>query len=103
MSLAEGYMWDLAANLGRNRDQKTRQPDWSSPDTASGKMSRFLSAICRRSTDYKRDEQLFIDLFDVVSTKKWKLGIPEDFLATVFDNPKARFEITFCMYRVSGR
>ena len=50
-----------------------------------------------------RDSLLFIDLFEVVSNKKWKLGSPEELLASVFDNPKARFEITFPMYSVSRR
>jgi hypothetical protein len=46
---------------------------------------------------------LFVSLYDVIDGVRWKLKEFEDFLVTIFLNPKARFELTYPEYRVNGQ
>jgi len=103
LSNVEHYLWKIAQFLEGCTSTTASFPDLDSSDSQATRISKYFSTITRHNTNYQRDDQFFVSLYDVIDGARWKLIGPEDFLVTVFMNPKARFELTYPEYRVSGQ
>ena len=65
------------------------------------RLIRPLSRICRRDKSFQMDTGGYINLEDILSGQQHTLT-PRKLLAVIYTNPKARFQLTFPVYRVSG-
>ena len=61
----------------------------------------MLAGICRHDKDFHMDDLSFLSLEDM-QTKRRTTLTPGKLLALVYTNPKARFQLSYPLYRVSG-
>ena len=64
---------------------------------------RSLLQACRHDRSFTPDHQAFISLKDVRLQRARIMCTPAKLPAGVYDNPKARFQLSFPVYRVSGQ
>ena len=75
--------------------------DWNSQNHQLVKFSRMLSSICRHDKDFLWDDFSFVSLAEILTKITTTLS-PGKLLALVYTSLKARFQLSYPVYRVSG-
>ena len=95
-------MWDLAMMIERCRTDNVDQIDRDDSRLPTVRLSRSLSNICRRDTNLTMGAGRYISLEDILMSRQNNLTLGK-LLAVIYTSPKARFQISFRVYCVSGQ
>ena len=75
--------------------------NWNDQIYPGVRFSRMLTGICRHDNDFQWDDHSFVSLDEILAKRRATLTLGK-LLALVYTNPKARFQLSYPVYRVSG-
>ena len=103
VTIAYQYLWDLVLLLEGLTQDRVEEIDWDRDGSPMVRVSRTLSAICRHDNHFKCDSSVYMNVEDMVSTRKGSMCTPGQLLAAVYTTPRPVFQFTFPGYRVCGQ
>ena len=97
------YLGDTAEMIIGCQTEEVDIIVWSSQSHPVVKFSRMLSSICRHAKDFQQDDVSFVTVEEILTNIRptRTLGMLLA-LALISTNPKARFQLSYPVYRVSG-